>query len=111
VILGGSPGRGNSSYRTFTYPWEGHPLAPPDVVARHKNGKAVVYVSWNGSTNVAHWVILAGKSRSKIKPVARSRRTGFETAIEIGNTGPFFAVQARDAGGKILSTSKTVKIS
>jgi hypothetical protein len=68
-------------------------------------------VSWNGSTNVAHWAILAGKSRSKIKPIARGRRSGFETAIEVGNTGPFFAVQARDAGGKILATSKTVKIS
>jgi hypothetical protein len=56
-------------------------------------------------------VILAGKSRSKLTPIASARRSGFETAIEVGNTGPYFAVRARDAKGQTLSTSKTVKIS
>lgn len=111
VIVAGTQGRGNAAYRIFTYDWEGHPVDLPDVVVHHKNGKALVYVSWNGSTNVHSWVILAGKSRPKVKPIARGRRSGFETAIEVGNTGPYFAVQARDAAGHILSTSKTVKIS
>ncbi|HET7016284.1 MAG TPA: arylsulfotransferase family protein [Streptosporangiaceae bacterium] len=111
TIVAGTQGRGNASYRMFTYDWEGHPTDPPDVVVHHKNGKALVYVSWNGATNVHSWVILAGKSRSKLKPVATARRSGFETAAEISNTGPFFAVRARDAKGQTLSTSKTVKIS
>jgi hypothetical protein len=111
VIVAGTQGHGNASYRIFTYDWEGHPTDPPDVVVHHKNGKALVYVSWNGATNVHSWVILAGKSRSKLKPVATARRSGFETAIEISNAGPFFAVRARDAKGQSLSTSKTVKIS
>ena len=111
VIVAGTQGRGNAAYRIFTYNWEGHPTTLPDVVVHHKNGKALVYVSWNGSTNVHSWVILAGKSRSKVKPIAKARRTGFETAIEVGNPGPYFAVQARDATGHVLSTSKTVKIS
>jgi hypothetical protein len=111
VIVAGTQGRGNPSYRIFTYDWEGHPTDPPDVAVHHKNGKALVYVSWNGATNVHSWVILAGKSRSKLKPVATARRSGFETAVEISNTGPFFAVRARDTKGQTLSTSKTVKIS
>jgi Arylsulfotransferase (ASST) len=111
VIVAGTQGRGNAAYRIFTYDWEGDPTDRPDVAVHHKNGKALVYVSWNGATKVHSWVILAGKSRSKVKPIATGRRTGFETAIEVGNTGPYFAVSARDAAGHILKTSKTVKIS
>jgi Arylsulfotransferase (ASST) len=111
VILAGTQGRGNAAYRIFTYPWEGHPTTRPDVVVHHKNGKSVVYVSWNGATQAHSWVILAGKSRSKLTPIASARRTGFETAIQVSNTGPYFAVRARDAKGQTLSTSKTVKIS
>jgi hypothetical protein len=111
VIVAGSQGRGNAAYRIFTYPWEGHPTDRPRVAVHHKNGKALVYVSWNGATDVHSWEILAGKSRSKIKPIAQGRRTGFETAILVGNTGPYFAVSARDAAGHVIKTSKTVKIS
>jgi hypothetical protein len=111
VIVAGTQGRGNASYRISTYDWEGHPTDRPDVAVHHKNGKALVYVSWNGATNVHSWVILAGKSRSKVKPIATARRSGFETAVLVGNTGPYFAVRARDAKGQTLSTSKTVKIS
>ncbi len=111
VIVAATTGRGHPSYRTFTHPWVGHPTKLPDVAARHKKGKAVVYVSWNGATEARSWVVLAGKSRSKLTAIASAPRTGFETAIEVGNTGPYFAVRARNAKGQALATSRTVKIS
>lgn len=43
------------SYRTFKGAWVGRPEAPPDAVL--KPAEAAVYVSWNGATEVAGWVV------------------------------------------------------
>jgi hypothetical protein len=102
--------KGNASYRTFTYPWTGHPAGPPDVAARHRPGGATVYVSWNGATEAAAWTVLAGKSPSSLARVATARKLGFETAIEVQDRGPYFAVQAHDIKGHGLATSAAIKI-
>ncbi len=111
LVLAGQMTKGNPSYRVFSADWTGHPDGPPDVVARHRPGGATVYTSWNGATEAATWSILAGKSRSALKPVGSGRRKGFETAIAVNHSGPFFAVRAHDAKGQLLATSATVEIS
>jgi hypothetical protein len=110
LLLDGSITVGDSSYRAFTQAWSGHPTEPPVAAARHRSGGATVYASWNGATSVASWRVFAGKSRSALHEVGSGRRSGFETAIAVRSKGPYFAVEARDAKGKVLAKSAPVKI-
>jgi Arylsulfotransferase (ASST) len=100
----------NPTYRVFAHDWTGHPAEPPAAAARSRSGGATVYASWNGSTELASWTVLAGQSRSSLRAVATARKQGFETAVEVSSKGPYFAVQANDAQGKPLAKSGAVKI-
>jgi hypothetical protein len=111
LLVAGAMTPGNPSYRVFAYPWTGSPTGHPAVVARHATHGATVYMSWNGATEVKSWTVLAGKSRSALAPVGSGHRVGFETAIAVRNSGPYFAVRALDSKGNVLATSATVKIS
>lgn len=111
LVMDGTTGNGHASYRTFVGEWTGHPTDRPAVAARHRSGGATVYASWNGATNVASWTVLAGKHRASMRPIVTAPRAGFETAIAVHNSGPYFAVQPHDARGHMLATSPTVNIS
>ena len=67
-----------------------------------------VYASWNGDTRTASWRVLAGASPQQLAPVARAARSGFETAITTPGPEAFVAVQALDASGAVLGTSRTI---
>ena len=69
---------------------------------RNAEGSLTLYVSWNGSTGVAKWQLLAGPSADRMKPVKTQRRTGFETAISLPVTSGYVSVVALDAHGKQL---------
>ena len=58
-------------------------------------------VSWNGSTNVASWRVLAGPSAGALTPVAQAPRSGFQSTISVAAPGPYVEVQALDAGGAV----------
>jgi len=110
MLLDGVVERSASSYRVFSQPWVGHPVDPPDAAARYRTGGgATVYASWNGATEVASWTVYAGQS-GHLGKVATASRTGFETAINVSSTGPYFAVQAHDSSGTALARSNPVKI-
>ena len=111
LLIAGRMPRGHPSYRTFAADWTGHPTTKPDVAAHPRNGAAVVYVSWNGSTATRSWRVLAGSSRSSLTAVGSVPRAGFETAIQVRHKGPFYAVEAHDSKGRLLATSATVKLS
>jgi hypothetical protein len=68
-----------------------------------------VYVSWNGATEVVRWKVLAGPDRAHLLPVRTVAKTGFETAIPVRTNHRFFAVQALDASGRLLRTSRAVE--
>jgi hypothetical protein len=70
----------------------------------------MVYVSWNGATNVASWRVLGGSSPGALTQVGTAVKRGFETAIKIPSQ-TFVAVQALDRRGNVLSTSTTLKVS
>jgi hypothetical protein len=53
--------------------------------------------------------VLAGPSPTQLAPVAAAARAGFETAIATPGPAPYVAVQALEASGAVLSTSKTIK--
>jgi hypothetical protein len=101
------PGKDLSYRALLTDNWVGTPFFPPSGAARRvKGGKVVVYASWDGATQVASWKVLAGSNANKLPVVASHARTGFETAIRPPKSAKVFKVQAFDAKGHLLRTSK-----
>ncbi len=100
----------DQSYRARTFAWTGTPAEKPAVtVGRNKAGGRTVYTSWNGSTEVAQWRVLAGASPAELTPVAQARYSGFETAVVAGDEGPFFMAVALDEHGAELARSEAVR--
>ncbi len=100
----------NSSYRAFRFQWTGRPVTKPSVAARVSGRTTTVYASWNGATMVAGWRVLAGSSAGTLRPARSGRKTAFETAIRLTRGPSYIAVQALDAHGHVLGTSKTVRV-
>jgi hypothetical protein len=96
------------SYRATVEPWVGKPLAPPAAAARHTGATTTVYASWNGATEVKSWRVLGGSGGAGLTQVASAQKSGFETAIPVERSFRSFQVQALDAGGRVIGTSKTV---
>ena len=96
------------SYRTMVEPWVGLPLTDPAGAARQADGKTTVYASWNGATQVVAWRVLAGAGAgaSRLSVVATTAKTGFETAIPAPASYKSFRVQALDAAGRVIGTSR-----
>ena len=57
-------------------------------------GGSVVYASWNGSTELDTWTVLAGTTAGTLAKAGVQRRAGFETAITVNTKGPYFAAAA-----------------
>jgi hypothetical protein len=94
------------SYRTLREPWVGLPLYPPVGAVRRHGGRTVVYASWNGDTQVTAWRVLAGPSAGRLTALASAPKDGFETAIALPRSEQMLEVQALNAAGKVLGTSK-----
>ncbi len=110
LLLDGVMAADARSYRAFAREWKGHPAELPAVAVRHGGAGAIVYASWNGATGVASWTVFAGRTGVSLSRVGSGRRSGFETAIAVRGTGPYFAAQANDACGRPLATSLPVTI-
>jgi hypothetical protein len=101
---------GWDSYRAYRASWTGTPLSPPRVAARTSGAGATrVYASWNGATEVAQWRVLAGARADVLTDVGTTAWRDLETAITVPSAGPYFAVQAVDAGGRVLGTSPVAR--
>jgi hypothetical protein len=94
------------TYRAMREPWVGLPLYPPAGAARQTNGKLTVYASWNGATRVASWRVLGAGGVGSPAPVASAAKSGFETAIHVPRGYRLLQVQALDAHGRVLGTSR-----
>jgi hypothetical protein len=108
-LLNGELPRGDWSYRAFAADWTGYPDDRPVAVARRLRSGAMVYVSWNGATDVASWTVYGGPRASALTPASPQPKTSFETAIYTRDDGPYFAVDALDADGRVLGRSATVQ--
>jgi EmrB/QacA subfamily drug resistance transporter len=96
----------NLTYRATLEQWVGEPLSPPMGAARQTGGQTTVYASWNGATKVSSWRVLAGPSASRLTVVARSAKSGFETAIPVPQSYESFKVQALNADGRAIGASR-----
>ena len=97
------------NYRTFKYPWVGHPKSLPDIAMQPRENS--IYVSWNGATEVDHWLLQSNfgpdnEAFQNHDPVAKKT---FETRIALPNTAKdYVRVAAVDKSGNILAYSKAV---
>jgi hypothetical protein len=98
----------NASYTAYRFHWNGYPKTQPAVAAANRGRKTSLWASWNGSTKLARWRVLAGSSSNRLRPVLTTRKLRFETPITISRTS-YVAVQALDSNGHRLSTSKTIR--
>jgi Arylsulfotransferase (ASST) len=104
------PSASFQSYRTFRYRWHGFPGTPPALVAsRDASGVVTAYASWNGSTEVRTWVLMAGSRAGHLHKVAESPWNNFETKLKATAADRIVRVLALDGSGKQLGASKTVE--
>jgi Arylsulfotransferase (ASST) len=101
-----------SFYRAFRFPWSARPLSPPAVLAslNDTGEETVVHASWNGATEVAAWRVLAGGRSGALAPKAQLAATGFEVSTTLPAKYTRVGVQALDARGRVLGTSKTAGV-
>ncbi|HTX32997.1 MAG TPA: arylsulfotransferase family protein [Solirubrobacteraceae bacterium] len=103
------PGKDESYRALWTSTWAGTPYYPPSGAARQSHGRTTVYASWNGDTQVGRWQVLAGPSRSQLKPVASAAKSGFETAISVKGSYRVFEVAALGGHGMALARSRAFR--
>lgn len=101
-----------ASYRGYRYPWSGHPLSPPTVLATLNNTseETIVHMSWNGASEVASWRVLAGQHEGSLAAQATIVPTGFESSTMLPKKYEYVAVQALSSDGRVLGTSHTTQI-
>lgn len=99
---------GNLTYRAYKDEWTGLPLESPKIAVEldEENG-AAVYVSWNGTTETAKWQVVGGKEAYLMEEIITVEKEGFETVINVQDSGPYFLVNALDENGNILGSSLT----
>jgi hypothetical protein len=105
--------RWTQSYRSYRFAWTGTPAHAPTLAFQAgPGGTGTVNASWNGATLVASWTVLAGATPASLSAVAQAPRSGFETAVALpaGTGGPYLAVQALDASGRVLGASSAVAV-
>jgi hypothetical protein len=97
-----------SFYRAFRFRWSAVPSGPPAVLASFNDTEeeTIVHASWNGATGVSAWRVLAGEQPGALKARAEIPPSGFESSVTLPNKYAYVAVQALDAAGHVLATSK-----
>ena len=99
-----------SSYRAYRFPWSGHPDTRPAIGIVAAGSGFTAYASWNGSTAVGAWRILAGGKPHRLRAAGTRPRHGFETALPVPAGAGWAAVQALDARGQVLATSRPAAV-
>ncbi|KAL8784912.1 MAG: hypothetical protein Q9195_008849 [Heterodermia aff. obscurata] len=97
------------SYRVLKRNWIGDPKTPPNI--EHQGDD--VYVSWNGATEVATWVLLAADADiSDFIPLASVRKEGFETRIPVPTNMTTLSLRAvgLDSHDKVLGSTSVLHL-
>ena len=108
IVLDGRLPDDSTSYRALRYEWLGRPAEAPSVVAESSGEQLTVYVSWNGATDVASWMVVGGDDAGSLAPIVSQARAGFETAIVVHDRRRLIAVRALDASGGVLVESAPI---
>jgi hypothetical protein len=100
----------DDTYRAYRLPWQNATAEnKPDVKAYSGKNGTDVYVSWNGATNVAQWIVQSGSDPAHMDKVGESGWEDFETKIHIDGSPKYVRVKGLSAGGTLLGDTVTVK--
>ncbi|KAI0477103.1 Arylsulfotransferase-domain-containing protein [Xylariaceae sp. FL0804] len=88
-------------YRVYRLNWEGRPTWRPTVAAVD----GVIYVSWNGATEVRSWALSGGDSHISLQSIDTFAKAGFETAFTPSRMTSFVQIDALDASGDVIGSS------
>ncbi|KAJ5888984.1 hypothetical protein N7495_009025 [Penicillium taxi] len=100
-----------SSYRSYKFDWIGRPTAPPNVVSAvygtsDDDFLTIIYVSWNGATDVARWDFYAraynGSDRLFIGNI---EKVSFESMFLVDGFMDWVSVEVVDKFGAVMGTS------
>ena len=97
------------NYRTFKFPWIGYPKSLPDVAMRPRAKS--IYVSWNGATEVDHWVLQSNSvlDNEGFQNHYSVTKQTFETKIQVSDeTMEYIRLVAVAKNGTILGYSEAV---
>ncbi|WP_436790804.1 LGFP repeat-containing protein [Yinghuangia sp. YIM S10712] len=82
--------------------------ATPDVTAETlPDNRAVVYLSWDDTTDFTQWRVLAGSGQESLRALATVPRTGSRTAVPVAYTDDdiLVRVEALDATGAVVASA------
>ena len=102
--------RGGQNYRTLRFQWVGKPTEVPRLAAPPGSTGGLLYASWNGATDVAHWQLLTGSSAAALTVHSTVSKQGFETELTTPTGAAFAAAVALDRNGKTLGRSTPVEL-
>jgi hypothetical protein len=91
----------NGNYRVYKDDWVAYPAWPPAAVVE----SGVLYVSWNGATEVTHWGIYtagANESSDSLQLSLVVPKYGFETSIVVETEAWYVQAKALGADGQVL---------
>lgn len=104
-----------STYRSYKGEFTGRPTAPPDLVAfvygTHDQGTTtLIYVSWNGATDVVQWKFYAqAYDDGESVLIGTTSKTDFETMFIADGFMDFVSAEAIDADGNVMHTSEITR--
>jgi outer membrane protein assembly factor BamB len=103
---------GGNSYRAVRFPWHGQPSEPPAAFAQRSGTDSLtVWASWNGSTSMRAWRILAGDTPEALSPVGTFWWQDFETTMSTQSAAGLVVVEALDSNGALLAASQPTSVS
>lgn len=99
------------TYRTWKHNFTGYPSEPPTLKLyafgmSPASSTTVGYVSWNGATEVATWMVY--RNSSSTAPLAHVGRDGFETMFQLDGFEESLYIEAVSAAGQVLGQSQPV---
>ena len=114
TVFYGSLGLSNvMNYRAHKFDnWVGIPLTKPALwtysrVGHGEDETMMLYVSWNGATEVRQWVFYSSEtSDGPWREAASTPKNGFETTLRLDRFSRYVYADALDKDGTVLGTSE-----
>lgn len=114
IVFYGALGWSNvMNYRVHKFDnWVGLPLTRPALWTYSKAGdEMMMYVSWNGATEVKSWRLHGARSKDgPWKEIANAPKVGFETILKHDSTYAFVYAEAVDKNQQVLGASAVEKV-
>lgn len=98
---------GALQYRSFKFNFSSNPTTAPSLYtyAQNLSAPTMLYVSWNGATEVASWQFYGGATVSNLTFLGSTNKTGFETITTFFSFVPLTIAEAVASNGSALRNS------